>query len=932
MLASIAALPLFAFAIYQAIDERAQGLERAREEALLTARAHAALQATIIERTRFVLAGFAAGLTFDPPRPDCAAVLRRVVTANPMHVNASVADRQGRLRCSVEPLTKPVEIADRAYFKRALANEFTVSGLLTSRVSGGPRVAAAHPITDERGEVAGVLIATFDTSRLEESLQSIPTTGHAVVALVDSEGRQIARHPRAAEHLGRQLPGFDPRSTASGYLDFVGLDGVDRIAAYTRLRAEVPLYVVAGLPRAEVEREPRQALARNVAILLIVLCAALGISYFGAHRLIVAPLRTLTRAAQRYGAGDLEARSGLEREVAEIGTLARTFDYLAEQNQRTTRALRTLSAGNRTVLREKDEGALMAAMCRVAVEEGGYRLAFVNHAREDEEKSVVTLARAGEDRGFIDSLDLTWADSERGRGSVGTAIRTGHTCVIRSMARDPRFAPWREAAVANGLGSVASFPLRVEGAVIGTFTLVAAEEDAFDGPELQLLDEMAADLSFGIEVLRSNARRAAAEERARYATTHDAITALPGRIPFLLATKAALRAGQRFAVVVVNLPGLQDLHDSLGYTAVDEAVIEAATRLKAIVGPARELSRLSTDDFAMLLGAEARADLTGLARRVHALFEAAMELRGVRIELRVAIGAALFPEHGDGAEMLLRRASIAAREAARTEQPFLLYEGSSEREDPERLKLAHELRRAIEERQLELHFQAKVDLAGGRLRGAEALVRWPHPTRGMVPPMQFVPIAEQTGLIRPLTSMVIELAVKQLQAWDGRALRTPIAVNLSPRNLHDPGLVERIDRLLSESHILPGLLEFEITESALARDPRKATEVLQRLRALGCKLYIDDFGTGYSSLSTLMSLPVNAIKIDRSFVRNMAKSGEAHSVVASIVLMASALGLGTVAEGVETREDAELLRKLGCEEAQGFFFAKPVAASEFRRQ
>jgi EAL domain-containing protein (putative c-di-GMP-specific phosphodiesterase class I)/GGDEF domain-containing protein/HAMP domain-containing protein len=929
MLAGIAAVPLFSLAIYQAVEDRAAAFDLARQEALLVARSQAALQAAVLERTRYVLAGAAATLSFDPSMKDCGTRLQRIVTANDLHANALLADRSGTIRCSVETLTKPINIKDRAYFRAALESGFGISALVTSRLNGVQRIVAAYPLADDRGQVLGVLIATLSTERISASMKAAPIMDGAVVVLVDGEGRQVARFPDLPGFLGKKLPGFVPDGAAHGLLDFVGLDGITRVAAFARVPMDSPLYIVAGLPRDEIERGPREALFKSIAILLVVLGGTLGISYFGAHRLIVAPLRRLTRAAERYDGGDLKARSGLGAERGEIGTLARTFDQLAAHNERTTRALKTLSAGNRTLLREKDEAALMGAMCRVAVENGGYRLALVNHAQHDERKSVRTMAQAGHDDGFVERLDLTWADSERGRGSVGTAIRTGNTCVVRSLARDPRFAPWRDDAIARGYGSIASFPLRIEGQVIGTLSIIAAEEDAFDHSELELLDEMAADLSFGIEVLRRDLRRVAAEEKARHATTHDPITGLPGRIPFMLATTAAAAKNDRFAVVIVNLPGLQDLHDSLGLAAVQCAVMEGGARLKSGMNPATGLSRIASDDFAMLLPNGAAAESEELARRLHALFRLPVDVDGAPIDVRMSVGAALFPDHGSDPEVLVRRAGIAAREAARRESAFLLYQGSTDRENPERLRLAAELRQAIDQRQLVLHFQSKVELAWGGVRGAEALVRWPHATRGMVPPMQFVPIAEQTGLIRPLTSLVLELAVRQLHAWRARPRQIPIAVNLSPRNLHDAALVDEIERLLGKFGVAAELLELEITESALAEDPLKAREVLQRLRALGCKLYIDDFGTGYSSLSYLVSLPVHAIKIDRSFVRQMAESREAHAVVSSIILMARELGLGTVAEGVETREDADMLLKLGCNEAQGYFFAKPVSADLF---
>lgn len=298
------------------------------------------------------------------------------------------------------------------------------------------------------------------------------------------------------------------------------------------------------------------------------------------------------------------------------------------------------------------------------------------------------------------------------------------------------------------------------------------------------------------------------------------------------------------------------------------------------------------------------------------------------IALRMGIGAVLYPEHGADADLVLRRATIAARVACNRDPAFYLYAGPTERESPDRLALASQLREAIEKDQLLIHLQPKVSLESRRIQGAEALVRWQHPDKGMVPPMQFVPIAEQTGLIRPMTIKVIELAVRQLAAWDALGIQQPIAVNLSPRNFHDPDLLDQVQRMLGTWNVPATSLEFEITESALAEDPQAARSVLQKLRSLGCKLYIDDFGTGYSSLSYLVTLPVDALKIDRSFVKQMTRTKEARAVVSSVISLAAQLGLQTIAEGVETAGDADLLQQLGCDAAQGYFFARPAPADK----
>jgi diguanylate cyclase (GGDEF)-like protein len=941
LLALISALPLALADIYRAEEARRRALEAARNDGLALARSIAAANGETISQTRLLLTGFAARTQLHRSElfgPRCADNLRNLLDANPAHRNIALADGKGLLHCAAKPLDRPINVSDRRYFRRALAEQaFTLSEPLDARDGGGLLMVAAQPVLNGDKTVSGVLIASFEAERLSRAFEAARLPEDLVASLTDAHGKAIARWPFAPDVLGTTIQGFAETLAANreeGSIDIVDRDGIERVSVYTRVpNAPGPLYVVSGIPRSQIEQGPRDRLVRDLLWLGGILALALALGFIGAHSLVVQPIRRLTVAAKRYATGDLSARSSVSHSADEIGKLAAAFDTLAADNQRVTRAFRALSGGNQTLLRARDEAGLLEAMCRNAVERAGYRLAFVNYAEHDERRSVRTVAKVGHDEGFVAALDLTWADTERGRGSVGTAIREARTVVIRSMPTDPRFAPWRESAIARGFGSVASFPLCLEGEVIGAFTLVAVEEDAFDSAELQLLEEMAADLAFGIQSLRSHARRVAAEEAALRATTHDAVTGLPGRNLLIRNLQAALLdargRNQPLAVLVVCLPSLQDLHDGLGYASADAALSQAASRLKSGATPASYLARLSADEFCLVLPQADPPSLQKLQAHVQALLERPVDVKGASIRMRAALGASLYPAHGDEAEMLLRRATIAAREASRRELGFFLYSGATERENPDRLALAADLGTAIDERALALHFQPKVVLASGAPCGAEALARWLHPKRGMVPPMQFISIAEQTGLIRPLTNMVIELALRQLVAWRDARTQIPIAINLSPRNLHDPQLLDTVGDGLARAGVAPSLLEIEITETALAEDPDHARGVLEKLRALGCKLYVDDFGTGYSSLSYLVSLPLDAVKIDRSFVRQMSRSREARTVVASIILMARELRLRTVAEGVETEQDAELLREMGCEEAQGYFFGRPVAAEQF---
>jgi EAL domain-containing protein (putative c-di-GMP-specific phosphodiesterase class I) len=273
---------------------------------------------------------------------------------------------------------------------------------------------------------------------------------------------------------------------------------------------------------------------------------------------------------------------------------------------------------------------------------------------------------------------------------------------------------------------------------------------------------------------------------------------------------------------------------------------------------------------------------------------------------------------------------LAAREGGRRDAPFYVYSGATERENPARLALVSELRAAIDGDQLRLFYQPKIDIASGRIVAAEALVRWFHPQKGMIPPAEFIPVAEQTGLIRPMTLRILELAVQQQRSWSRGGAPVPVAVNISARSLLDPRWQLQLTGMLAQWDVDPSLIEIEITESALVEEPAIAAVVLSTLRETGFRIYIDDFGTGYSSLSYLVSLPAHALKIDRSFVVAMGRSREAYSVVSSVVSMAHGLGLRVVAEGVETEKDLEMLDRLGCDEAQGYFIAKPLPAAEFQ--
>lgn len=608
-------------------------------------------------------------------------------------------------------------------------------------------------------------------------------------------------------------------------------------------------------------------------------------------------------------------------------------DCDAAELQRVLRALRTLRASNRALLRAEEESALFAEFCRIAVEEGGYRLAWVSRAEDDAARTVRPLASAGADDGYLDAVSISWADTPLGQGPTGTAIRTGQPSVIQNLLTDPRETPWRAASVARGFGSLLSLPLRVEGRIFGAISIVAPEPDAFADDEVALLGETAQDLAFGIETLRVRARSRQAEETIRRLAYFDALTGLPNRLQLQEGLRAALQqakaANRPLSVLHLQVGSFREITEALGYQASDGLLQETAARLADAAGARGLVARVGDDAFVILLaGADAEA-ARRLALRVLAALAAPLELSGLLLDTHPSIGITFYPGHGDDAEALLRRAVVANFHARQTGSGYAFYAGGLDSDCAQRLALMGELRRAIDGDELRLFCQPKVEIRSGRICGAEALVRWEHPQRGMIDPGQFIKLAESAGLITPLTYWVLGAALRQSYAWHGAGLAVPLAVNLSPHDLRDPQLLDRIGGALATWGAQPDWIQFEITEGALMEDPAVASSMLGRLKDLGVELFIDDFGTGYSSLAYLQKLPVDSIKIDQSFVAGMANDEDSAVIVRSTIEMAHNLGLQVVAEGVETDTIARRLADLGCEAVQGYWISRPLPVADY---
>jgi diguanylate cyclase (GGDEF)-like protein len=420
----------------------------------------------------------------------------------------------------------------------------------------------------------------------------------------------------------------------------------------------------------------------------------------------------------------------------------------------------------------------------------------------------------------------------------------------------------------------------------------------------------------------------ASEERYAHQARHDALTGLPNRAFLRQRLDAVLPAEASAALLLMDLDGFKEINDTFGHHYGDVLLECVGPRLMGAVRPSDTVARLGGDEFAVLLPDIDAAGARAVAARILACFEQPFLLEHQPILVGASLGIALYPEHGADAHELMRRADVAMYAAKRSGQRAATYDPEDDQHSPQRLALLGELREAIEQGQLTLHYQPQLDLRSGCIRHVEALARWQHPQRGMILPDQFIPLAEHSGLIAPLARWVLGEAIRQCGEWHGEGCRVSVAVNLSARNLHDPGLVPVIDELLDRWQVPARYLRMEITESTIMFGSEQARRALTQLHERGITIGIDDFGTGYSSLAYLRRLPVGQVKIDQTFVRTMATHEEDVFVVQTIVSLGKNLGLEVVAEGVEDERTLELLRRMQCDLAQGYFLTQPLPAGD----
>lgn len=765
-----------------------------------------------------------------------------------------------------------------------------------------------EPMTGAEGGTELVLLTAIevtDLKRAEEDLRRSESLYQTVVTVMaegvicqSADGKITAINPAAAHILGRSSEEMLTRSSTSPGWNTVYPDGSpflpDDYPSAIALRTGKPQYnTIMGLTRPDGER--------------------IWISLNS---------QPITDATETDA-------------VAVVTTLHNiTQQKLAEATQqRLNRALRLLSQCNQILIHADNEQKLLEDICRLIVESGGYLMTWVGYAEHDAYQSVRPVAEFGYGENYLHDIRISWGDNENGRGPTGVSIRNGRTSVNQDYLINPQMLPWREAAVQRGFQSSISLPLKEGASAFGALAIYSKDPYCFSPEEVQLLEELADDLAFGICTLRAHARRKTVEEQLAFLAHHDPLTHLPNRMLLREKFETEVRAhhGRPIAMLFLDLDGFKEINDSLGHGVGDELLVSVVARLQHCLDENILLSREGGDEFVVLLPlAQHREQAVVVAEKMLEAARESFQVGSNTIHTSFSIGISVYPQDGLDFDTLRKNADIAlyrAKEGGRNNYRYFTEQMNVAAK--RRMQLQTDLHSALRHQDFRLEYQPQVNIADGRIIGMEALLRWHHADGEVIPPNHFIPVAEQSGLIIPIGTWVLEQACRQAAQWQAQGLpELIIAVNLSAVQFRHGNIVETVAQALANSGLASHQLELELTESILLQDTETSIKTLHTLNEIGVKLSIDDFGTGYSSLAYLKRLAVDKLKIDQSFVRDLTDDPDNQEIVRAIIQLGHILKLEIIAEGVETEGQRTCLSHFGCDQIQGYLISKPLPAEQ----
>lgn len=884
----------------------------------------------------------------------CDRFLRRVMRRNVSMGNIGVINNRGYLACTAVPYSGKLYLGDRSYYRDALKVGKSVLGVFQiGRVVPIPLVVFAAPLPAGARGGRAVVYASMKIAWLDRIVAASKLPKDSTLTVLDAQRHVIARYPDPGKWLGKRVPvlGRLTRSLATNQLDLEtgpGLNGKRRLfASYAQSGAggKPDSYVIVGIPKNEVEGELREALLVSAITLALVTVLFLVLGWWASSKLILARVGILVSTAEQIGKGLRTARTRLKGSD-ELARLGMAFDEMADSLEvhgdklesqikrvnRLNRVYQILTAINGAILRIRDRDALLQEVCRIAVDIGGHPMAWIGLLASESDR-VTLAAHAGRNREMIETLYVSVDDSRpEGRGTVGPALRSLKPAVVNDIANEPRMAAWRESLLEIDCLSVATFPLHIQGRVIGNFTLYASQTNYFDEEDIRLFEEVTSNTALGLELIETG-------EQRDYLAHHDPATGLHNRQHFIMNIGQILRvlpdARQQLCVLAIEVPELSTIADHYGLHVADGFRNRLIPQLQEVLEASDSLAALGTNTFGAALlenGDKSRTD--SVVTQLLAMCPFDIEVDGQRNLLTIRIGSAS-AEQGTDAGNLVRSAEVALRSLeAKSGGKYQAYAREQDDVDSRRYQVWEGLHRAIANDELQVYYQPYQHVATGRYAGAEALVRWHSCDLGPVSPGEFIPVAEAHGIIGDIDAWVFRMVLDHSCAWQDEGIDVGvIGVNMSAKELQDAGIVEEIRGRLAKSGLEPWRcpLALEITETAVVDNFETVHEILDKLRELGLEICLDDYGTGYSSLLYLQRAPLDVLKIDLSFVRRIVEDPTSLALTRSSISLGHSLDLEVIAEGVETEEQLEILKSLGCDYAQGYLYSRPLPKDEFER-